>query len=257
MNRLFSNDIEPLRFARDLGLRLVDRAPALKRWFAAEAAGAGARAPRLLRGAGPDERVQPEHDRRAGARAASTRRRARVVPPLHVATTFIRDPDNGYSSGNIYGRPDNPTVREAEAIIGALEGAVDDAAVRLRHVGLDRAVSRPRARRAYRRAARDVLGPAQLARSTRRSLHGLEVSFCDAEDLADLASAVRPGRTKLVWLETPEQSALGRQRHRGRRADRAGGGRGPRRRLRPARRRCSRSPWRSAPTSSCIRRPNI
>ena len=52
MNRLFSNDIEPLRFARDLGLRLVDRAPALKRWFAAEAAGAGARAPRLLRGEG-------------------------------------------------------------------------------------------------------------------------------------------------------------------------------------------------------------
>jgi 2-octaprenyl-6-methoxyphenol hydroxylase len=52
MNRLFSNDIEPLRFARDLGLRLVDRAPALKRWFAAEAAGAGARAPRLLQGEG-------------------------------------------------------------------------------------------------------------------------------------------------------------------------------------------------------------
>ena len=26
-----------------------------------------------------------------------------LVPPLHVATTFIRDPDNGYSSGNIYG----------------------------------------------------------------------------------------------------------------------------------------------------------
>jgi 2-octaprenyl-6-methoxyphenol hydroxylase len=52
MNRLFSNDIEPLRFVRDLGLRLVDRAPPLKRWLAAEAAGAGARAPRLLRGQG-------------------------------------------------------------------------------------------------------------------------------------------------------------------------------------------------------------
>jgi len=52
MNRLFSNEIVGLRFARDLGLRLVDRAPALKRWFAAEAAGAGARAPRLLRGQG-------------------------------------------------------------------------------------------------------------------------------------------------------------------------------------------------------------
>ena len=46
-----------------------------------------------------------------------------LVPPLHVATTFIRDADNKYSSGNIYGRPDNPTVREGEAIIAALEGA--------------------------------------------------------------------------------------------------------------------------------------
>ena len=52
MNRLFSNEIAPLRFARDLGLRLVDRAPALKRFFAAEAAGTGVGAPRLLRGQG-------------------------------------------------------------------------------------------------------------------------------------------------------------------------------------------------------------
>jgi 2-octaprenyl-6-methoxyphenol hydroxylase len=52
MNRLFSNEIAPLRFARDLGLRLVDRAPALKRFFADEAAGTGAGAPRLLRGQG-------------------------------------------------------------------------------------------------------------------------------------------------------------------------------------------------------------
>ena len=38
-----------------------------------------------------------------------------VVPPIHVATTYIRDEDNGYSSGFVYGRPDNATVREAEA----------------------------------------------------------------------------------------------------------------------------------------------
>src|SRR6058998_1255704 len=46
-----------------------------------------------------------------------------VVPPLHVATTFIRDPDNQYRSGYAYGRPDNATVRHTEAVIAALEGA--------------------------------------------------------------------------------------------------------------------------------------
>ena len=46
-----------------------------------------------------------------------------VVPPIHVATTFIRDEDNAYSSGFVYGRPDNETIREAESVIAMLEQA--------------------------------------------------------------------------------------------------------------------------------------
>jgi cystathionine gamma-synthase len=46
-----------------------------------------------------------------------------VVAPIHVATTFIRDPDGGYASGFAYGRPDNATVREAEGVITMLEEA--------------------------------------------------------------------------------------------------------------------------------------
>ena len=51
MNRLFSNDLGPLRFVRDLGLRLVDRAPLIKDRLIIEAGGVGPGAPRLLRGA--------------------------------------------------------------------------------------------------------------------------------------------------------------------------------------------------------------
>jgi 2-octaprenyl-6-methoxyphenol hydroxylase len=50
LNRLFSNDLAPLRFARDLGLRILDRAPTLKDMLIAEAGGAGSGAPKLLRG---------------------------------------------------------------------------------------------------------------------------------------------------------------------------------------------------------------
>jgi 2-octaprenyl-6-methoxyphenol hydroxylase len=50
LNRLFSNDLGALRFARDLGLRIVDRAPGLKEMLIAEAGGAGSGAPKLLRG---------------------------------------------------------------------------------------------------------------------------------------------------------------------------------------------------------------
>jgi len=52
LNRFFSNDLAPLRFVRDLGLRFVDRAPALKDMLIAEAGGAGGGAPKLLRGLG-------------------------------------------------------------------------------------------------------------------------------------------------------------------------------------------------------------
>jgi 2-octaprenyl-6-methoxyphenol hydroxylase len=50
MNRLFSNDLAPLQALRDFGLRLVDRAPALKELLIEEAAGERGAAPRLLTG---------------------------------------------------------------------------------------------------------------------------------------------------------------------------------------------------------------
>ena len=46
-----------------------------------------------------------------------------IVMPLQMATTFVRDPDNQYRAGYLYGRPDNATVRETEAVIAMLEGA--------------------------------------------------------------------------------------------------------------------------------------
>jgi 2-octaprenyl-6-methoxyphenol hydroxylase len=50
LNRLFSNDFTLLRSARDFGLALVERLPALKQLFVAEAAGLTGDVPRLLRG---------------------------------------------------------------------------------------------------------------------------------------------------------------------------------------------------------------
>lgn len=51
LNRLFSNDIAPIRAARDFGLAVVERLPALKSYFIRQASGdAGGQSPRLLLG---------------------------------------------------------------------------------------------------------------------------------------------------------------------------------------------------------------
>src|SRR5262249_32699917 len=125
-----------------------------------------------------------------------------VTPPLHLATTFVRDPDNQYRRGYSYGRPDNATVRQVESVLAQLEGG---AAALLLASGMAAATC---AFLALERPAH-VVAPtvmywglrAWLAREA--ASHGVEASFVDMADVAAVGAALRPGRTKLVWLETP------------------------------------------------------
>ncbi len=50
LNRLFSNDVAPIRLARDLGMGVVDRIGPLRRFFMRQAGGETGRLPRLLKG---------------------------------------------------------------------------------------------------------------------------------------------------------------------------------------------------------------
>jgi 2-octaprenyl-6-methoxyphenol hydroxylase len=50
LNRLFSNEVGPLRLARDLGLAIVDRLPPLKQMLMRDAMGIVGDLPRLIRG---------------------------------------------------------------------------------------------------------------------------------------------------------------------------------------------------------------
>ena len=50
INRLFANDILPLKLAREAGLAIVDRLPPAKRFFMRHAMGLLGELPRLMRG---------------------------------------------------------------------------------------------------------------------------------------------------------------------------------------------------------------
>ncbi len=125
-----------------------------------------------------------------------------LTRPLHMSTTFLRDPDNGYSSGNIYGRADNETVREGEAVLGALEGA--NSALLLGS-GMSAAIV------AFLSlgAGAHIIAPKTMYWALRNWLaneapaFGLKADFVASENLSALANAVQKGRTKMLWLETP------------------------------------------------------
>jgi len=126
-----------------------------------------------------------------------------VVPPIHVSTTFIRDEDNGYSTGFVYGRPDNETVREAEAVLAMLEQA--GAGALLFGSGMAAATAAFQALDPgdHIVAPRVMYWALRSWLMTEAKRWGLLVSFCETDDLEQLKAAIQPGKTKLVWLETP------------------------------------------------------
>ena len=126
-----------------------------------------------------------------------------VVPPVHVATTFVRDPDNQYRSGYAYGRPDNATVRQTEAVIAALEGAHE---ATLFGSGMAAATAVVLALP----APAHIVAPQVMYWAFRNWLvaeaprFGHRVDLVDTTDLDAVRAAVRkPGKTALVWIETP------------------------------------------------------
>jgi cystathionine gamma-synthase len=125
-----------------------------------------------------------------------------IAPPIHTSTTYLRDADNQYRSGRIYARDNNPTFDQAEAVLTALEGG---------HASLLFASGMAAATAAFQALAPGdhVLAPNVMYWSLRNWLRGfatqwgLRVDFIDMANPDEVRRAVRPGVSKLVWIETP------------------------------------------------------
>jgi cystathionine gamma-synthase len=129
-----------------------------------------------------------------------------VVPPLHLSTTFERDPDGEFSRGFTYTRPDNPTRRALEECLAALEGGADatayasGSAASLAVFSLlrpgDHLLAPIEAYHGTAKQVRDLLGPM-----------GIAYSFVDMTNIAAVRGALTE-RTRLVWIETPSNPML-------------------------------------------------
>ena len=125
-----------------------------------------------------------------------------ITPPIHVSSTYLRDADNQYRSGRVYARADNPAFDQAEAVITALEGA-EQTLMFASGMAAATAVFQALA------PGDHVLAPRVMYWSLRNWLMnfatqwGLQVELIDMASPAAVQAALRPGQTRLVWVETP------------------------------------------------------
>ncbi len=126
-----------------------------------------------------------------------------VVPPIHLATTYIRDEDNAYSSGFVYGRPDNETIREAEGVLAMLEQAEAGALLFGSGMAAATAVFQALSPGDHVVASKVMYWALRSWLLTEATRWGLKIDFVETDDLDALRAAVKPGITRLVWAETP------------------------------------------------------
>ncbi|MBA4222290.1 MAG: cystathionine gamma-synthase, partial [Methylobacterium sp.] len=126
-----------------------------------------------------------------------------VVPPIHLSTTYIRDEDNAYSSGFVYGRPDNETVHEAQAVLAMLEEAKAGALLFGSGMAAATAVFQALSPGDHVVASKVMYWALRAWLLTEATRWGLKIDFVETDDLAKLKEAVKPGVTKLIWAETP------------------------------------------------------
>jgi cystathionine gamma-synthase len=129
-----------------------------------------------------------------------------VAPPLILSTTFERDTQNNTLSEYFYSRSGNPNRTAFEEACAALEGGAVAAAFasgQAATMSVLHALS----------AGDHFIAPTDIYYGTRAQAEtlyarwGLQASFVDMTDLAEIRQALRP-HTKLIWVETPSNPRL-------------------------------------------------
>ena len=125
-----------------------------------------------------------------------------VTPPIYPATTYARDEGYQRIGTAAYSRADNPGYEQAEALIATLE---DAPAAALFASGVAAATAVFQALRPGDHVVVPDVMYYGLAKWLREhAAHwGLDVGFVPTGEVDAIAAAVRPGETRLVWIETP------------------------------------------------------
>ncbi|CCH77920.1 cystathionine gamma-lyase and homocysteine gamma-lyase for reverse transsulfuration pathway [Nostocoides japonicum T1-X7] len=132
-----------------------------------------------------------------------------VVTPIYQTSTYKQDGIGNLRGGYEYSRSANPTRTALEVLIASLEGGIRGYAFASGLAGQDTLL------RAAVAPGDHVVIPTDAYGGTFRLFDkvlqpwGLEYDIAPIADVDAVRAAVRPGRTKILWVETPTNPLLG------------------------------------------------
>ena len=131
-----------------------------------------------------------------------------VVPAIYQVSTYKQDGVGGLRGGYEYSRSANPTRYALEECLAALEGGGRGFAFASGLAGQDAVI------RALLKPGDHVVVPTDAYGGTYRMFNqvalpwGVEHTIARISDVEAVRAAIRPGRTRMVWVETPTNPFL-------------------------------------------------
>ena len=132
-----------------------------------------------------------------------------VVPPIYQVSTYKQDGVGGLRGGYEYSRSANPTRTALERCLASLEGGARGFAFASGLAGQDCVA------RALLRPGDHLVLPTDAYGGTYRLVErvlrpwGVDYDTVPIGDVEAVRAAVRPGRTRMLWVETPTNPLLG------------------------------------------------
>ena len=131
-----------------------------------------------------------------------------VVPPIYMTSTFVQDGIGGFRGGYEYARGGNPTRDSLQTLLASLEGgkhAYSFASGLAAEDTLLRAVLTPGSHIVM---GNDVYGGTHRLVNRVHVPWGVSLSTVDMTDLDAVRTAINPGITKILWVETPSNPLM-------------------------------------------------
>jgi cystathionine gamma-synthase len=126
-----------------------------------------------------------------------------LAPPISLSTNFEQAADGSYHQGRVYSRADNPTYEQAERMLAMLEGAAGGCILFASGMAAATAVFQSLIPGDHVVVSRMLYWGVRKWLAEFGMSWGLDVEFVDTSDLDAVTAAIRPGATRMVWLETP------------------------------------------------------